>query len=180
MDHREHTQLKDGRKCLIRALTEDDAQITLDNFLLTHGETEFLASYPDESIDVNSERGILKSFFESERNVLIGAFVDGSLTGTASIAALGNKDKYRHRAELGIAVAKEYWGLGIGRALMESCLKCAYRAGFSQIELEAVSENAAALGLYRSLGFTEFGRNPKGFRTRAGAWQELVYMRLEL
>lgn len=29
-------------------------------------------------------------------------------------------------------------------------------------------------------GFTEFGRNPRGFRSRLSGYQELVYMRLEL
>lgn len=34
--------------------------------------------------------------------------------------------------------------------------------------------------LYKSVGFTEYGRNPKGFLSRSGAWQELVLMRLDL
>ena len=29
-------------------------------------------------------------------------------------------------------------------------------------------------------GFVEYGRNPKGFRSRLTGWQELVLMRLEL
>ncbi len=37
-----------------------------------------------------------------------------------------------------------------------------------------------ALTLYRSVGFVEYGRNPKGFRSRVSGWQELVLMRLEL
>jgi hypothetical protein len=30
------------------------------------------------------------------------------------------------------------------------------------------------------VGFVEYGRNPKGFRSRTTGWQELVLMRLEL
>ncbi len=43
-----------------------------------------------------------------------------------------------------------------------------------------VGENAAAIALYESLGFVEYGRNPKGFHSRHTGWQELVLMRLEL
>jgi ribosomal protein S18 acetylase RimI-like enzyme len=43
-----------------------------------------------------------------------------------------------------------------------------------------VAENAAAISLYKSLGFTEFGRNPRGFNSRISGYQELVYMLLEL
>lgn len=43
-----------------------------------------------------------------------------------------------------------------------------------------MAENTAARMLYEHVGFTEYGRNPRGFRTRSGAWQELILMRLEL
>lgn len=48
-----------------------------------------------------------------------------------------------------------------------------------QLELEVVADNASAVRLYESVGFREFGRNPRGFRAKHG-WQELVLMRLEL
>lgn len=50
---------------------------------------------------------------------------------------------------------------------------------YLQIELEVVAENASAVRLYESVGFQEYGRNPRGFRARSG-WQTLVLMRLEL
>ena len=86
----------------------------------------------------------------------------------------------RHRAEFGISVLKDYWGLGLGRALTAACIQCAREAGYAQLELTAVAENQSALSLYRSLGFEAFGRNPKGFRSRTGRYQELIYMLLEL
>ena len=99
----------------------------------------------------------------------------------AGISAIdAGKEKVRHRAEFGISIAKEFWGLGICRALDRACIACAKRAGYSQLELDVVSDNVAAIKLYRSEGFAEWGRNPRGFRNRSGAWQELVLMRLEL
>ena len=52
--------------------------------------------------------------------------------------------------------------------------------GYVQAELEVVADNASAIGLYRSLRFVEFGRNPLAFRSRTFGWQEVVLMRLEL
>lgn len=43
-----------------------------------------------------------------------------------------------------------------------------------------MADNKRAHALYQSAGFVEYGRNPRGFRTRQGGWQELVLMRLEL
>ena len=85
----------------------------------------------------------------------------------------------RHRAEFGISVLRDYWGLGIGRALMRACIQCARNAGCLQLELDVVTENERAVALYKSEGFVEYGRNPRGFRSRRG-WQELTLMRLEL
>lgn len=103
------------------------------------------------------------------------------IVGSAGIEAVdARKEKVRHRAEFGISVIRVYWGLGIGRALTRACIACAKRAGYAQLELDVVAENASAISLYQSEGFVEYGRNPKGFQTREGGWQEVVLMRLEL
>ena len=100
--------------------------------------------------------------------------------GSAGINCIGRKEKIRHRAEFGISVDKAYWGLGIGRALTKACIECAGRAGYVQLELEVVAENGIAIALYESVGFEEYGRNPKGFRSRFTGWQEVVLMRLDM
>jgi ribosomal protein S18 acetylase RimI-like enzyme len=48
------------------------------------------------------------------------------------------------------------------------------------LELDVVASNERAIALYQDEGFVEYGRNPRGFRLRSGAYQELVLMRLEL
>lgn len=64
---------------------------------------------------------------------------------------------------------------------MTACIESARAAGYTQLELSAVAENGRALALYEKAGFVEYGRNPRGFRSRlTGQYQELVYMRLEL
>ena len=108
------------------------------------------------------------------------AELDGKLVGSAGIGCVGRKVKIKHRAEFGISVDKDFWGLGIGRALTKACIECAKNAGYAQLELEAVAENGAALDLYKSVGFVEYGRNPRGFRSRFSGWQEIVLMRLVL
>lgn len=140
-----------------------------------------MLSYPDEnSFDAKQEGQFLKEKEESENEIELIAVVDGAVAGTAGIEAVGSKYKVRHRAEFGIGVAKEFWGLGIGRALMDACIECAKNAGYFQIELNVVAENVRAVSMYERAGFVEYGRNPKGFRSRTAGFQEIIYMRLEL
>ena len=148
--------LSNGVECCLRNGTESDGQLVLDNFNLTHSETDYLLTYPDEnSFNAEQESQFLKEKAESEREIELIAIVDGVITGTAGIEAIGTKYKVRHRAEFGISVVKKYWGLGIGKALLAS-------------------------SMYERAGFVECGRNPKGFCSRIAGFQEVISMRLEL
>lgn len=173
--------LRDGRKCVLRSAESSDAADFLAYFKQAHGETNFLAAYPDEASHTADEMAEkFEQRKESDTAVEVCAFVDGRLIGSAGNRMVSSREKLRHRAEFGVSLIREFWSLGIGSALTESCVGLAGEAGFLQLELEAVSDNASALRLYKKYGFVEYGRNPRGFRTREGKWQETVMMRLEL
>lgn len=182
MNYPEHTiLLKDGSPCIIRPATGKDAEAMFHHFNLTHAQSDFLLSYPDEnSFDIDQEKQYLQQKEASPDAVEFATFIEGHIVGSAGIEPIGKKDKVKHRAMLGISVEKNCWSKGIGSALMDACIDAAKLAGYAQLELEVVASNDSALKLYEKKGFTEFGRNPKGFRTREGVWQTLILMRLEL
>ena len=181
MKYNQKIIMKNGKEALLRNGEASDGKAVCENFNLTHSETDYLLTYPDEnSLTTEEEAKFLERKSESANEIEIVAFVDGKVAGTAGIDAVGTKYKTKHRAEFGVSIAKEYWGLGLGRALTEACIKCAKEAGFTQLELDVVSDNENAVALYKKAGFAEFGRNPKGFKSRTGEYQELVLMRLEL
>ena len=173
--------LKNGKKALIRNGEFSDGAAVYENFNQTHAETDYMLSYPDEnSFNAEQEADFLKEKADSDNEIEIVAVVDGEIVGSAGIEAIGAKYKVRHRADLGIGISKEYWGLGLGKAFMNACIECAKEAGYTQLELNVVAENERAIALYKSFGFKEFGRNPRGFNSRESGYQELVYMLLEL
>lgn len=93
--------LKDGRECCLRNGTENDAQEVLDVFNLTHAETDYLLTYPDEnSFTVEQEGAFLKAKTESSNEIEIIAVVDGKIAGTAGIDAVGNK--YKTKTQSGV------------------------------------------------------------------------------
>lgn len=178
MEYCKTITLKNGKTCTIRNGRQEDGKAVLDNFILSHAETDNMLSYPDE-IDktAEDESVFLREKQTSPDEVMIVAEVDGRIVGVSGVDCVGRRFKMKHRAVFGIHVEKAFWGLGIGRAMTRACIECAVRAGYSQLELDVVSDNRAALSLYSSEGFEEFGRNPRGFKSRSGAWQELVLMR---
>lgn len=173
--------LKNGSTCILKTPEISDAEEVLRSFLQTHSETEYLASYPDESTTtIEEERTFIEYKNTSPNAAEICAYIDGHIVGMAGIEPIGKQIKMKHRASFGISIEKAFWGLGIGKALTKACIECARSAGFVQLELEVVSDNTVAIKLYEKFEFIEYGRNPLGFRTRDGRWQELVLMRIEL
>ena len=181
MEYKEKIILKNGQDCVIRnALYEDGPEMS-ELFVLTHSESDYLRSYPEEHrFDAKSESEFLQKRAESDHEVMLLAVVKDKIVATAGISAVGNKYKVKHRAEFGIDVVKEYWGLGIGKTMIKACVQCAKNAGYKQLELEVVADNQRAVHMYKSIGFVEFGRNPLGFISKYSGPQELVYMRLVL
>ena len=181
MIYNKAVKLRNGKECILRNAELSDAEAFQEYFTLAHSETDFLTTYPDESKrNLEQTAEWLKVTKESDSDIEICAFVDGRLVGSAGNSIIHNREKTRHRAEFGISIIKEFWGLGIGSILTRECIECAKKAGFLQLELEVVAENENAIKLYQKYGFVEFGRNPRGFKTREEKWQELVLMRLEL
>ncbi|MBO7566533.1 MAG: GNAT family N-acetyltransferase [Bacteroidales bacterium] len=181
MHYHKTITLKNSATCTLRNADYPDGGAVLDVFLLTHSQTDYLLSYPDENtFAAEDEARYLKDKTDSPDEIEILAEIDGKVVGTAGFSKVGKHAKIKHRAEFGIGIDQKYWGLGIGKALTEACIECARKAGYRQLELQCVAENQKALNLYRSLGFIEFGRNPMGFNSRNSGFQELVMMRLPL
>ena len=181
MKYEKILKLRDGRECTLRNGATGDGKAVLDIFILTHEQTDFLASYADEcTMTAEEEDEFLQKQTDSKNAIEIVAEINGNIIGMAGIEAMGSKSKMRHRADFGISIDQAYWGLGIGKALTEACIECAREAGYEQLELQVVAENEKAISLYKKVGFIEYGRDPRGFKSRISGYQELVYMRLEL
>ena len=181
MRRAETVLLLGGVELLVRNAVASDARALRDIMQRTHAETDYLLSYPDEqSVDDEQEARALAETDRSHNEVELVAVVGGTIVGSAGVTAVGGRRKVAHRARFGISILTEHWGMGIGRVLMEASIDCARQAGYTQLELEVVADNQRAVSLYRRAGFEEYGRNPRGYRSAAAGYQELVYMRVEL
>jgi RimJ/RimL family protein N-acetyltransferase len=80
----------------------------------------------------------------------------------------------RHVASLGIAVAADERGRGVGRRLMEAAIDWARAVGIEKLVLSVYPHNEAAIALYRSLGFVEEGRLARQSRKAYGYEDEIL------
>ena len=96
-------------------------------------------------------------------NFLLGAFssIDGALVGTVGLLR-ETRHKERHKGHvIGMYVADEAAGRGVGRALLTELLaRAAQVDGLRQVVLLVTSANGSARALYESLGFRVYGTEP--------------------
>ncbi len=160
--------LKNGEVALFRAPREDDARELLDLLRQTSIETDFLTRYPEECpTDVTWERNFLANQRESANEVMILCECGGKIAGNCSLR-FNSKIKSRHRASVGIALLKEFWGRGIGTAMFREMIALAKERGIAQLELEFIEGNERARALYEKMGFRVIGEKPDAFRLKDG------------
>jgi putative acetyltransferase len=79
-------------------------------------------------------------------------------------------------AGLGICVARDWWGRGLGHEMMRRLLDWADRwSGYRRIELTVYTDNARAIALYRSHGFEHEG-TLRAYGLRDGAYADVHLM----
>ncbi|MDI3314716.1 MAG: ribosomal protein S18-alanine N-acetyltransferase [Mycobacterium sp.] len=96
----------------------------------------------------------------ARHNHYVGARVGDLLVGYAGISRLGRTPPFDYEVHT-IGVDPAYRGRGIGRRLLEQLLS--FAAG-SPVYLEVRTDNAPAIALYRSLGFTEVALRRRYYR----------------
>ena len=113
-------------------------------------------------------------------NFVLGAFVSGRLVGTAGFIRNATV-KRRHKGRVwGMYVADSARGQHIGRALLAELLeRVRTLTDVEQVLLSVAASQTAALRLYASLGFANYGREPGALRVGSRSVDE-DYMALDL
>lgn len=170
--------LKNGQSCSLRSPKLEDAEQLVKYIKAISGETDFTIRYPEEAdIPVEQEKFFLQHFMESGRDLMIIAEVDGKIAGNCQLSEIGkSRIKVRHRCSMAIGLYREYWGLGIAKALMELLAEKAIELGYEQMELEVISSNERAIGLYRRMGFVKTGEIPRAMKYKDGTFDGVDIM----
>ena len=107
----------------------------------------------------------------------IVAEADGSAGVTAGYAGMMFVPGGVQADVLTIAVASEYWGRGVGSALLGALVQAARDRGCTEVFLEVRKDNPRARGLYRRRGFEEIGVR-RGYYQPSGV--DAIVMRKDL
>ena len=104
-----------------------------------------------------------------------GVALDGDEIVGMYILHPNNVGRCGHICNASYAVKGSARGKGVGRALVTDCLLQAKDIGFRVLQFNAVvASNAAAIGLYDSLGFDRIGTVKGGFHNIDGVYEDII------
>ncbi len=158
-------KLKNGESINIRKVLISDAEKIFHYVKKVSGETDFLTFSPDEfKTTIKKQKDYLKKYTVRENCLaLIAVDEDERVVGMLDFDG-GQKSRTKHRGEFAITVLKEYWGQGIGKAMINYLIKWAKNLGaIRKIDLKVRSDNRRAINLYKSLGFVVEGEISRFF-----------------
>lgn len=98
-----------------------------------------------------------------KRNVVLGAFIDEQLIGSAGYFML-EFSKEQHRGILfGVNVMPEHRNKGIAQQLVQQVIDLAKKVVI-QLHLKVVSTNPSAIHAYEKCGFKYYGTEPRSLK----------------
>ena len=150
--------LKNGSELFIRKAAAEDAELMARFKRCISGESDFL-SYGENEIEISAktEEHAISAENAKDNSVIIIALCGGEIAGFVTFSG-GARARKRHSGEMGIAVRKDYWGLGIGNFLLEFLIDWAKQTQIvRKINLLTRADNQKAVSLYEKYGFLKEG-----------------------
>ena len=154
---------------IVREFTYKDIPdiITIWNEVIEDGvafpQTEFLDD--KSSLELFENQSFTVVAIEQETGKIVGLY----------ILHPNNVGRCGHISNASYAVKRGERGKRTGEALVLHCIAKAQEIGFKILQFNAVvSTNAAALSLYKKLGFVQLGVIPKGFLMKDGSYQDII------
>jgi putative acetyltransferase len=164
------------RPYTIRPAHPGDARSFVAMWAAVVAEQRYVRPDTTDGSVANYRRRFRRSW-DDERVDLVAVTADrviGHLTAAREAGAV-----CRHVASLGLAVAGDWRGRGVGRALIREAIGWGRTFGVEKLSLSVYPDNHAALELYRRAGFSEEGRL-SGHSKKAIGYRDEILMGLWL
>ena len=169
--------LKDNRRIAIRCAQESDAAAHLQCLELCMQDGEGLISLPDERKRTEEEhRQSIKQFSEAPCNLLLLAHYQGMIVGNLDFK-INQRRRLAHTGDFGMAILKEWRGLGVGSILLDTLIHWAEsNPAIEKLNLRVLRSNNRAIAMYKKFGFVEEGRCVREIRYEDGTYADELLM----
>lgn len=168
-------KLKNGSELVIRRAARKDARQLIDYLEIVRSESDYLLATPnDPTPTLEQEEKFIDNFNSSKTSVFLVGFIGDVLVCAGSISG-NSKERIAHHGNVAMSVLKDYWGMGVGTALMHALVDFAkHTAKLEILHLGVNADNMRGINLYKRVGFEEIGRFPKYFKINDRYYDEIL------
>lgn len=166
--------LRDGREAAIRSARPGDARALVRLLDAVAAEARVTLLMVPGQINAREWRRRIATASERDTSLFLCAWLGDRMVGNLGLVADPHPAS-AHVSVLGMSVARDCRGLGVGRALLETAVAWAETHGAVKVELSVFAHNAPALAFYERLGFVREGLRRRQF-VRAGEYHDEVLM----
>lgn len=166
--------LRDGREATIRSARPGDARALARLLDAIAAEAEVTLLMRPGEISAREWRRRIAAAAERETSLFLTAFLEDRMVGNLGMVADAHPASL-HVLMLGMSVARDCRGLGLGGALLESALQWAAQGDALKVELSVFAHNAPAISFYERHGFAREGLRRRQL-VRAGEYHDEVLM----
>jgi RimJ/RimL family protein N-acetyltransferase len=167
-----HSRVATRETWSVRRATADDLEALFDLVAPIVDEDKWLGAQPPLDRSASIERWSADLDDPSAARFVVED--GGRLVGEANAHVNGG------RADLGMAVALDHRGRGVGAVLLSALIAWARATGAHKVTLQVWPHNVAARRLYERFGFVEEGRLLRHYRRKSGELWDAVVMGLVL
>jgi len=176
MHIKSHYKLKNGSSIELREGEPSDAAACLKYIEKVSAQSTFLTFGPGEfGLSLKEEEKVILDKKDRVNELFLLACIDSVIVSQMTVNS-SQRLRIRHAVEFGISVDKEYWGLGIGTAMLEYLLSWAEtNPVVRKVNLQVLESNEKAIHLYKRLGFTLEGKKLKD-NYQDGVYSDVLLM----
>ena len=157
-------QLPSGGDAVIRYIDHDDAPALLEYINALSRERTFITMQGEQLTLAQEQDWLERCLAEGARGdgIHLVVVVGSRVVGVAGL--FRRSGVQRHVATLGISLAADVRGVGLGSRLLRQALHEGERhlQSLRIVQLDVFGTNVRARGLYEKHGFVEYGRLPGG------------------
>lgn len=182
MKVRKQVELKNGQIVTIRPAEKQDVDGLVEFLNIMFSDDRWYSFTNQEAAEMiltaQKQQERLDKLAETKGLLLVGLY------GSRIIAEMNlmviPSNRRSHVRHLGVNVAPDFQGQGLGTILMETALDCAHNAGIEILELRVCASNEKAINLYRKMGFITEGLQKNAFKHAPGRYEDCLLMAREL
>lgn len=164
------------QEVVIHEATSEDAKALAALLEQVRSETTFLTADSNVEMTPSDLAIVLDRQLEVENGICLLAKIDTAVVGVLNVSA-STHDWDRHIGDVFIAVAKPYWGYGLGSFLMEALIDWAEQTPLIvRLELTVQTQNVRAISLYQKFGFAIEGTKKCAVRMPDGQFLDVYIM----